>query len=633
MRLLQRDILDRIEGEDSIENISSKLFQLGHENDVYDKFIDIDITPNRGDCLSLNGILRELSCFYNISLDTEISNIPLEKLEMQFDNQSKKYCPHISFLKLEIKNPKNDYESYINRYFDELNNKRNNFFTDISNYITYEIGQPTHCYDFEKVSFPLSLKELPSPSNFSPLIGNDVKLDKGELVFSDQEQVINLAGIMGGLKTACSESTKIALIECAHFLPEKIISKGLKYDLSSDASYRFERGTDPACHNFVLRRFLKIVEDHATILKAELFTQSNEDITDFKISSNLIEVERILGISIKEDDFKRHLSNLGIRFLNNQLVIPTFRHDIRDNNDLAEEIARVIGYNALPKNKFQLNKKKQSDFSIENSLRLKLQEAGFNEVINFPFTSDKVSQSIEVDNPIDSSKRFIRTSLRDSLLENLSYNERRQKDIIKFFEISNVYSKKNINDENKKISFIMSGRQGKNHKQFSKHIDKDFVFTTLKKIISNLKEEQIQEIPRDKINTKRKEKIFFVEIDINKIDKLEILSKDNYEFNKLFSYEKVSEFPSISRDLSFSSINISALEELDKYISSLDHPYLKEFFIFDFFENMEKKIFKVGYRFTFVSNSSTLRDEEVDKIIDQIANFCIASEEIEIPGY
>ena len=125
MRLLQRDILDRIEGEDSIENISSKLFQLGHENDVYDKFIDIDITPNRGDCLSLNGILRELSCFYNISLDTEISNIPLEKLEMQFDNQSKKYCPHISFLKLEIKNPKNDYESYINRYFDELNNKRN----------------------------------------------------------------------------------------------------------------------------------------------------------------------------------------------------------------------------------------------------------------------------------------------------------------------------------------------------------------------------------------------------------------------------------------------------------------------------------------------------------------------------
>ena len=167
----------------------------------------------------------------------------------------------------------------------------------------------------------------------------------------------------------------------------------------------------------------------------------------------------------------------------------------------------------------------------------------------------------------------------------------------------------------------------------SKHIDKDFVFTTLKKIISNLKEEQIQEIPRDKINTKRKEKIFFVEIDINKIDKLEILSKDNYEFNKLFSYEKVSEFPSISRDLSFSSINISALEELDKYISSLDHPYLKEFFIFDFFENMEKKIFKVGYRFTFVSNSSTLRDEEVDKIIDQIANFCIASEEIEIPGY
>ena len=219
------------------------------------------------------------------------------------------------------------------------------------------------------------------------------------------------------------------------------------------------------------------------------------------------------------------------------------------------------------------------------------------------------------------------------MLENLSYNERRQKDIIKFFEISNVYSKKNINNKNKRISIIMSGRQGKNYKQFSKKIDRDFVFTTLKNVIGNLKEEHIQEIPRNEINTKKKEKIFFLEIDINKIDKLEILSKDNYEFNKLFSYEKVSEFPSISRDLSFSSVNISALEKLDEFISSLDHPYLKDFFIFDFFENKEKKIFKVGYRFIFESISSTLKDEDVNKIIDQIADFCSSSEEIEIPGY
>ena len=179
----------------------------------------------------------------------------------------------------------------------------------------------------------------------------------------------------------------------------------------------------------------------------------------------------------------------------------------------------------------------------------------------------------------------------------------------------------------------MSGRQGKNYKQFSKKIDRDFVFTTLKNVIGNLKEEHIQEIPRNEINTKKKEKIFFLEIDINKIDKLEILSKDNYEFNKLFSYEKVSEFPSISRDLSFSSVNISALEKLDEFISSLDHPYLKDFFIFDFFENKEKKIFKVGYRFIFESISSTLKDEDVNKIIDQIADFCSSSEEIEIPGY
>ena len=147
-----------------------------------------------------------------------------------------------------------------------------------------------------------------------------------------------------------------------------------------------------------------------------------------------------------------------------------------------------------------------------------LTKNGFFEVVNFPFTSTKRDESIKIDNPLDSSRRNFRVSLMNSLIENLLYNERRQRDSIKLFEISDIYTKDSGINQETKLGIIVSGRLGNNYNDFSKKLDNEYLFRLLN---SDLTEDffEIIEIPRDGLNTKKKDKIFYVEISIEKISK------------------------------------------------------------------------------------------------------------------
>ena len=166
-----------------------------------------------------------------------------------------------------------------------------------------------------------------------------------------------------------------------------------------------------------------------------------------------------------------HLSKLG--FVNDENIeVPSYRSDIETQNDLAEEIARIIGYDNIARNEITIPKGKISNiYDIENKLRFLLLDEGFYEVINAPFVGDVSSNSILVDNPLDSNREYLRTNITESLLENLSFNERRQKDSIKLFEISDVYTlKENKINVKRKLAIIASGRAGHNYKDFSKKL-------------------------------------------------------------------------------------------------------------------------------------------------------------------
>ena len=228
-------------------------------------------------------VLRDLNLFLHSYLNQEIYNSDIKKLPFNFINNAEEACPNISFLKIEIDKVPSQYEEQIEKYFTDLDIK-NNFFTDISNYISYETGQPTHCYDANKIGDSLKLDFLKQETEIETVIDKKIKLNKSDLVFfNNNDEVINLAGVMGE-KTHHVHTKTSVLVECAFFDPEAIMGKALKYKLNSEAAHKFERYADPLCHDYVLRRFIKIVERHAKITISSAYSDKYKSFKNKKIS-------------------------------------------------------------------------------------------------------------------------------------------------------------------------------------------------------------------------------------------------------------------------------------------------------------------------------------------------------------
>ncbi len=634
MKIAYSHLVKNIKENPGIEMLSDSLFQLGHEHEIDGNIFDIEFTPNRGDCLSLNGLLRDLAAFYDVNIKQELFDGEIKELKIDFENLAKDICPKISFLKIEIEKIPSEYKPYLDNYFKDLDLNKNNFFTDISNYLSYETGQPTHCYDASKIEGKLSFEEIEVNQEFETLLGDKINLTNKNSVFLADNNVINLAGVIGGKGTSCNSDTKTVLIECAFFKPEAIIGKSVKYDINSEASHKFERFVDPECHEDVLRRFLSIVIEHTNIKDMSLITYEFRKNEVIKIPIRVDNINKILGIKITETEYLEYLSKLGFNVNENLIIVPSYRNDIKSQNDLAEEIARIVGYDNIQKNKLSIPKTNYiDDKNLENKLRFFLLDNGFYEVINSPFVKNKSNNSVEVDNPLDTNKKYLRTNLTDSLIDNLIFNERRQKDSIKLFEISNLYTFKN--DEiisSRKLGIIASGRVGHNHKEFSKQINRKYLTKLFNDFLPS-EDFKFEVLNRDLFDTKIKNEIVSSEIDIA------TFSPNVLEYNEktrppvdYIKYTPISDQPHSIRDLSFSVKDVSKLNQLSDYILKFDDELLKEVFVFDYFHNEKNEEVKIGFRFTFQAKSSTITETQVNNIINDIINHTTDIDGISIPG-
>ena len=633
MKIAYSHILKFLVDKPNIEDLSSKLFQLGHEHEIEDQVLDMEFTPNRGDCLSVYGLARDLNVFYKTNFDIPVYSGDLPILKLNFINEMEDDCPQISFLNIEIKEKNiSEYKNYLKNYFNDLKLNRINFFTDISNYVAYEMGQPTHSYDFSTIGDDITLKMLANKTKFNTLLENKIDLEDSELVFTSREKVINLSGIMGGLETACSQKTTNALVECAYFKPESIIGKALKYNLHSDASHKFERGTDPKCHEKVLRRFIQIVSDHAEITKLELYKYAGPSHKEVELDFDSKKVNSILGFDIDKVKYKKSLVKLGFD-VKDTVKVPSFRSDISHQNDLAEELARVIGYDNIPVSSIKLSKP-INRFNLSNEKKIKafLVDHNFVEVINSSFCSLDNPNSVKVDNPLDSNREYLRTNLIESLIDNVVYNEKRQKDSIKFFEISDVYKfQKNLSSE-KKLAIIISGREGENHLDFSKKLDDEYLIKLFQKINMNIDKYFIN-INREQIDSKIKTPIFAIELLIHDLSsKIRDYIPLNRPLDNFIKYKPISEFPSSFRDLSFSIKKSSSIHQVIHSLSEIKSDIIKNSFMFDFYENNKTNESKIGYRFIFQSHIRTLTDQEINKEIKKITNFILSIESVSLPG-
>jgi len=631
MKINYLDLTNFLSEKPSKEELSQKLFQLGHEHEIHGDIFDMELTPNRGDCLSLIGLARDLAVFFGKSNSIELFNDDIEPLEIDFENLSPKDCPKISFLEIEIEDSKVEYKSYLENFFNTIGGNKANLFTDISNYLSYELGQPTHCFDREAIKNKLIFENKKCNAIFKTLLGSEVSLKDRNCVFSSNSEIISLAGVMGGASTACSFNTKKVLVECAYFNPESIIGKSIKYNLVSDAAHKFERGVDIASQEMVLRRFTKIVKDHAKIksIRFKSFGEAHNE--DLNIPINVNKINKILGTSLNKDEYLKHLKGLGFDILD-EIKVPSYRHDIETNNDLAEEIARVIGYNNIKSNPINLQKISDNFDGKVAKLESLLVKNGFFEVINFPFTSSNEKESINIDNPLDSNRNSLRESLKNSLIENLLYNERRQKDSIKLFEISDIYTKGIQIKQQKKLGLIISGRQGHNYNQYSKKLDQKYLNNFLNE--SHGKDIfEIVEISRNSLNTKKKDKIYYVEIPLEEIPD-SFFSKLSTQRKAIdfIEYKPISEYPSSTRDFSFVIEDMQVVHEIIHMLNNISDEIIKDSFLFDYYKDDKRKIIKLGYRFIFQSHLKTLSDSEINKKVNEILSPTLETDGVSIPG-
>ena len=633
MKIAYSHLVKYIKENPSIENISKSLFQLGHEHEIDDKIFDLEFTPNRGDCLSVNGLLRDLSVFYTVDLNQEIFTEKLDKFQIDFENLSESICPQISFLKLEIDEVPELYKDSLGNYFLDLGLNKNNFFTDISNYLSYETGQPTHCYDANTMTGKLLFHEIEKNEEFNTLLEKRITLTNKNSVFSLNNEVINLAGVVGGKSTSCSKDTKTVIVECAFFQPDAIIGKSVKYDLQSEASHKFERGVDPDCHDRVLRRFIKLVSEHTNIKDMSIISYKYKNNPIYQIPINVQKINQIIGINISENEYLNYLAKLSFDIEEGFIKVPSFRSDVRTQNDLAEEVARVIGYDNIEISGIRIpNNHKTNHNDIENKLKLFLLDHGFYEVINSPFVSLSSKEAIKIDNPLDSSRQYLRTNVIDSLVDNLLFNERRQKDSIKLFEISDIYSSKNGINKKRKLSIVASGRVGLNFEDFSRKINKKYLTTLFQKILPN-EVFNFELLSRDSLDTKIKNEILTLEVDIDRFSSDILSYKEASKPPESFvQFNPISDLPCSFKDISYLIKDYRKVTALEDLLLNYKSDIIKSVFIFDYFQNNKNGEIKIGFRFIFQSKKSTLTSNQIDFVYDKLVGESLKIGGIDIPG-
>ncbi|MDA9355715.1 phenylalanine--tRNA ligase subunit beta [Gammaproteobacteria bacterium] len=633
MKIAYSHLVQRIEENPSVEQISDSLFQLGHEHEIDGSIFDMEFTPNRGDCLSINGLLRDLAAFYTVNINHEIHNEKLNELPLDFENLSRETCSQISFLKLEIDQIPESYKGYLGKYFLDLGLNKNNFFADISNYLSYETGQPTHCYDASTINGKLIFHEIDTNEEFETLLDKKITLTGMNSVFSLNNEIINLAGVIGGKSTSCSTNTKTVIVECAFFQPEAIIGKSVKYDIQSEASHKFERGVDPDCHDMVLRRFIKLVSEHANIKDMSIISYKSKDNPITQIPVNVSKINQIIGVNISEKEYLNYLSKLRFVIEEGFIKVPSFRSDVKMQNDLAEEVARVIGYDNIATSEINIPKNEKTNHKdIENKLRYFLLDHGFYEVINSPFVSLSSEEAIKVDNPLDSNRDFLRTNITNSLVDNLLFNERRQKDSIKLFEISDVYSSSNGINNKRKLSVVASGRVGLNYEDFSKKINKKYFTTLFQEILPN-EAFDFKILSRDLLDTKIKNEIISLEVDVSSFSSDILPYKEIYKPPESFAqYSPISDLPSSFKDISYSIKHYDKTKELQDLLLNYQSDIIKNVYIFDYFKNEKQEEIKIGFRFVFQSKKTTLNSAEIELVYNDIVSQSLRIEGISIPG-
>ena len=647
--------LDLWDDHDGILLLDDKLLPGTDFSTIYssnDFIWEVGVTPNRGDCMSYLGIARELSGYFNKKLKTKKSNLkPTISNILNADSGKIKECN--SYGSVEIENFNVTNSSFEMRYrLTQVGTRIINNVVDITNYILYDIGQPLHAFDRDKLFGTISVRKAKNNEKITTLDSQVRKLDSNDLVITDNDKPIALAGVMGGLETEVSEATTNLLIESAYFDKVSIMKTSRKLNLISDASIRFERGIDYKIQKYGLERFLMELKDNQAVNYSEINVDDKGNLKNKKVILKYSEIKKLLGIDLKESFIKKVLKFLMIDSEVNKESVkftpPSWRYDLDRPVDLIEEFAKHYGFNnfesTLPQGVHKNNK--GSYWDLKSYLSSVLTSNNFQEVQtlsfvnndkNFLFNPEK--KYVEVFNAIDQSSKFMRSNLMSSLIDVYKLNYDQNNLSNSYFEINTVFdTSKNkiyedVPNQNIVLGFLTSSTLSNTDTRLNDHeLDLYYVKNILTQLLSSydlepitkpgfhqnysfsiIKNGQIighfgQLASETQMTLEFNNEIYLGEIYINKL-KLNNLKEINYV--------PLSQYPFVKFDLSFSvPIDLSAhllVDEINELLTENENSIE----IFDDFQQENSR--NLGIRIITRSYEKTYDDNETREILMNIS--------------
>lgn len=641
----------------------AKVFEI--END---KVYEIGLTPNRADAMSHWGVARDLKAGLlhkdiSAKLNTpstssfRIDNRTL-KIDVKVKNNSlaPRYCGiTISNLKVGTS------PVWIQNRLKAIGLSPINNIVDVTNYVLHELGQPLHAFDASKIAGnTINVKTLPSGTKFTTLDDIERELHEEDLMICDTEKPMCIAGVFGGINSGVTEATTSIFLESAYFNPVSIRKTAKRHGLSTDASFRFERGIDPNIADYALRHAaIMIVQIAGGQITSDLIDIYPKKIEDHQVFLNFEKANKLIGEEIPKETIKEILTSLEMKVNNVTetgigMTIPAYRNDVTRDVDVIEEILRVYGYNNV---KFtqKLNASISTilpgeDYSVQNSIASQLTAIGFHEMLNNSLTSPKysaLSESIKENynvsmlNPLSQDLSVMRQSMLFSGLEVIEYNSNRKNSDLKFFEFGKTYHNfPGSRSENKHLSLFITGLKSESNWAAP---DTKTTFFFGKGIVASIMtrlgfEDYTEETTENDIFSEaiafKRNKDVLVEFGIvnSKITKeldvdAEVFFADfNWDLvlkqipGNNFKLKPIAKFPAAQRDFALLLDNSVKFGDLRTAAFQTEKKLLKAVTLFDVYKGKNLPDDKKSYAlsFTIQDEEKTLTDKQIDKIMGKL---------------
>ena len=633
---------------------------------INDTVFELEITPNRPDCLSHIGIARELSAYYGKELkypETEIKSEIEEKtsdnvkVSIEDSNLSRRYVTRILKNVTVKESPK-----WLKERIEAVGLRSINNIVDVSNFILMEMNHPNHVFDLDKIEGnEIKVKSAVKGDKLVTLDEQERELEDGDIVICDSKKILALGGVMGGLDSEVTDNTKNILLEVAQFNPQNVRKTSRRLTLSSDSSYRFERGIDVEDSIKVINRLANLIQEVAggEILNGyvDVYPVPHEN----KVAElNFERLNRFVGKVIPREKVIEILRNLEIDVKDNgdtlTLTAPSYRGDLELEQDYFEEVIRMYGFdnieNILPR--VDINKNSTLDTTkLTDKVKTICASVGLKEVINYSFIPKDALQKlkftgvsedklIDISNPITEDFVTMRPTLLYSLIKNAKDNMNRNVSNIRFFEVSRTFEKaEELAKEDIKVGIILAGENDKtlwNPKPV--HYDFYDLKGIVEEVFSKLKFQSfsIKRSVQTEFHPGRSADVFvgkeyigsFGEIHPDVLEnfglnkKTILVAEFNIELikkyiNKPFVYQGIVKYPAVPRDLALvMNENIlvgdvlKTIEKIDKKVEKVE--------LFDIYQGIGVEPGKKSVAISILlrDDSKTLEEKEINDIIDKI---------------